>query len=420
MSTSHPKTWIKWVMLLAVLALLAAAAYSIIASRKAKSQQLAAATAAKEQVLLELAETDVVKAKMLDLAQSVPIAGSLKAVNSALVKARAAGELQGLAVREGDFVKAGQVIARIDASEYQSRLRQSQNQADSARAQVEIAQRQYDNNKALVDQGFISRTGLDTSLANLNAAQANYKAAVAATEVSAKSAADTVVRAPIAGQVSQRLAQPGERVGMDGRIVEIVDVSRLELEATLSAADSMEVRVGQSAELRIEGSARPVMARVVRINPSAQAGSRSVLAYLSIDNTEAAASDAAATSAMPLRQGLFAQGSLSTTRATLLAVPLASIRTDKPVPYIQLVENGRIVHLAVETGARGKASGGTDDEAVVAVKGVGRSLAAGATVLRGNVGTLLEGTVVRFTGQAAASDQPGVIAAPSAPAKSAP
>ena len=416
MSTPRTKTWIKWTVVLAVLALLATAAYGIIASRKAKSEQLAAAAVAKDQVLLELAETDVVKAAMLELSHGLPISGSLKAVNSALVKARVAGELQGLAVREGDFVKAGQVIARIDASEYQSRARQSQNQADSARAQVEIAQRQYDNNKALVDQGFISKTGLDTSLANLNAAQANYKAALAATEVSAKSVADTVVRAPIAGQVSQRLAQPGERIGIDGRIVEIVDVSRLELEATLSAADSIEVKVGQTAELRIEGSARPVTARVVRINPSAQAGSRSVLAYLSIDNAPAGSNDSAPVGAMPLRQGLFAQGSLSTTRATLLAVPLASIRTDKPVPYIQLIENGRIVHRPVEAGVRGKASGGTDDQVVVAVKGIGIPLAEGAVVLRGNVGTLREGTAIRFTGQAAAS----ALAAPSAPARSAP
>ena len=417
MSTLRKKTWIKWTVVLAVLALLATAAYGIIASRKARSQQLAATAAAtKDQVLLELAETDVVKAAMLELSQGLPISGSLKAFNTAVVKARVAGELQGLTVREGDFVKAGQVIARIDASEYQSRVRQSQNQADSARAQVEIAQRQYDNNKALVDQGFISKTGLDTSLANLNAAQANYKAAVAATEVSAKSVADTVVRAPISGQVSQRLAQPGERVGIDGRIVEIVDVSRLELEATLSAADSIEVKVGQTAELRIEGSARPVTARVVRINPSAQAGSRSVLAYLSIDNAQAGGNDPAAAGAMPLRQGLFAQGALSTTRATLLAVPLASIRTDKPVPYVQLIENGRIVHRAVEVGARGKASGGTDDQVVVAIKGIGSPIAEGATVLRGNVGTLREGTAIRFTGQVAAS----ALATPSAPARSAP
>jgi hypothetical protein len=99
-----------------------------------------------------------------------------------------------------------------------------------------------------------------------------------------KSLDDTVLQAPIGGVVSQRLAQPGERVAIDGKVLEIVDLSRLELEATLSAADSVQVRVGQSAAAAGRRHGQPVAARVVRINPSAQAGSRSVLAYLALDD----------------------------------------------------------------------------------------------------------------------------------------
>jgi len=333
------------------------------------------------------------------------VSGSLKAVNSAVIKARVPGELQGLAVREGDAVKAGQVIARIDATEYQSRVRQAREQAESAKAQVDVVQRQYDNNKALVDQGFISKTALDTSLANLNAAKSTHKAALAATDVAGKSLDDTVLKAPISGQVSQRLAQPGERVSIDTKIVEIVDLSKLELEATLGAGDSMDVRVGQSAQLQIEGSRQPITAVVARINPSAQAGSRSVLAYLTIDNP-GATGDAGAP---PLRQGLFAQGTLGTARASLMSVPVSAVRTDKPAPYVQAVENGVVVHKPVELGARGAAGGDT----VVAVKG----LEDGALVVRGDIGALREGTKVRFTQLAAdGSAQP----AASAPAKPVP
>jgi RND family efflux transporter MFP subunit len=170
---------------------------------------------AKAEAVVELAATDLVVAAQRNLAQGLPVSGSLKAVQSALVKARVPGELQGLTLREGDAVKAGQIVARVDAGEYQSRVRQAQEQADAARAQIDIAQRQWDNNKALVDQGFISRTALDTSLNNLNAAKANHKAALAAVEVARKSLDDTVLAAPISGVVAQRLAQPGERVGVD-------------------------------------------------------------------------------------------------------------------------------------------------------------------------------------------------------------
>jgi RND family efflux transporter MFP subunit len=284
----------KWLALGLVLLLIAFSVVRALSARKAQQEALAQAGVAKVQAVVELAGSDVIKAELRELAQGLPISGSLRAINSALVKARAAGELQGLTVREGDVVKAGQIVARIDATEYGARVKQAQEQADSAKAQIDIAQRQWDNNKALMDQGFISKTALDTSLNNFNAAQANHKAALAAVEMARKTLDDTVLRAPISGVVAQRLAQPGERVALDGRVIEIVDLSRLELEATLSAADSMNVRMGQEAMLQIEGSAKPVLAKVVRINPSAQAGSRSVLAYLAIAD------------ATGLRQGLFA------------------------------------------------------------------------------------------------------------------
>lgn len=247
------KVWIKWTVALVVVLLMVFGVLRALSARKAQQQALAAASAGKAQGLVELAASDVVRAQTLEVVQGLPVSGSLKAFNSAVIKARVAGELQGLTVREGDYVKAGQVLARIDASEYQSRLRQAREQAESAKAQVDVVQRQYDNNKALVDQGFISKTALDASLANLNAAQSTYRAAQAATEVANKSVDDTVLKTPITGQVSQRLAQPGERVAVDTKIIEVVDLGRLELEATLSAADATKVAVGQSAELQIEG-----------------------------------------------------------------------------------------------------------------------------------------------------------------------
>jgi hypothetical protein len=207
--------------------------------------------------------------------------------------------------------------------------------------------------------------------------------------VAQKSLDDTVLRAPIGGLVSQRLAQPGERVAIEARIVEIVDLGQLELEASLAAADAAAVRVGQSATLTVEGMTQPLIAKVARINPSAQAGSRSVLAYLSLPGRDG------------LRQGLFAQGTLDTAKLRVLAVPLDAVRTDKPEPYVQLVVDNRVLHQPVQTGVRGRA--GT--ESLVAVTGVAEN----ALVIRGSVGPLRAGTGVKFTAAA-------VPAAASAPA----
>ena len=392
-----------WAVALLVTVLIAAGALRALSASKARQQALVASSAASGPGRVELAQSDVVTVQARTMVQGVVISGSIKAVGSAVIKARVPGELQGLSLREGDVVKAGQVIARIDAGEYQSRARQAREQGESAKAQVSAAQRQFDNNQALVDQGFISRTALDTSLASLNAARSTYQAALAGAEVASKSLEDTVLRSPIAGQVSQRLAQSGERVGIDAKIVEIVDLSRLEFEASLGAQESMAVRIGQSAELQVEGSPQTVRATVVRINPSTQAGSRSVLVYLTIDNSLGAGNS------LPLRQGLFAQGTLGTAQASPPTLPVSSIRVDRPAPYVQAIENARVIYKAVDLGARGTAGG----EAVVAVKG----LADGTLVIRGNIGSLPEGTQVQFTRiTAPGADTAGTAAGAPAPA----
>jgi multidrug efflux pump subunit AcrA (membrane-fusion protein) len=107
----------------------------------------AAKTSAPASPVIELSASDVVRVQNMGMVLGLPVSGTLKASQSAMVKARVAGELMDLVVREGDMVKAGQVIARIDPTEYQARERQARQQADAAWAQVDIAQKQYDNNK---------------------------------------------------------------------------------------------------------------------------------------------------------------------------------------------------------------------------------------------------------------------------------
>ena len=324
----------KWIALLVIALLLALGTWRFVSARAAAQAALQAQQdVQKQQNRLQLSDGDTVKVQQVELGAVLEISGPIRAANSAFVKARLPGELLALTVREGDFVKAGQILATVDSTEYQARLRQAQQQAESAKAQVDIARRSLDNNQALVTQGFISKTALDSSIATLAANEANYRAAQAGIDLARESVNNTVLRAPISGYVAQRLAQPGERVAVDARVVEIVDLSRLELEASLSPTDSLQVKVGQTATLTIEGAANTVQAKVVRVNPTASAGSRAVLAYLAL------AADPG------VRQGLFAQGSLSTGTNSVLAVPLSAVRTDKPLPYVQLSVKGKYTIL---------------------------------------------------------------------------
>lgn len=389
-SASH-RTLPKWMWLLAIVSVVGIiwGIGRALENRSAKNEALQASVASPA-ASLRIPDGEWLTVKSQALPLGVPITGSLSAVHSAVIKARVPGELRDLQLREGDSVAQGQVVARVDATEAEARFRQAKLQADASQAQVAIQQRQYDNNRALVDKGFISSTALATSSANLQAAQANYAAARAAQDGARKSLDDTVLRSPISGQVARRMVQNGERVNVEAPIVEVVNLSALELEAQLPANDSAQVRVGQQAQLQLRASngqaPQLLQAQVVRINPSASAGNRAVPVYLQVEAGDAAA---------PLRPGMYVEGFIQTAQTEALAVPLSAVRTDQPLPYVQTVHDGVVQHSPVQLGVQSVGQAQT----WVAVQG----LVAGQSVLSGQVGGIPAGTRVQLqAGNAAA------------------
>lgn len=377
MTSSKRFSWKGW-LLLAVLVL--AIGFGVFrALGKRQVQQAAAGRAAaalQEAPVYQLSATDMVQVGQMGLQQVVQVSGSVKAVQTAVIKAKVAGELQGLTKREGEAVRAGEVVARIDSADAEARVRQADQQAQATLAQVRIARRALENNQALVGQGFISPTALDTTAANLAAAEANHQAAQAALDIARKALTDTTLRSPIAGQVSARLVQNGERVALDTRVLEVVDLSAWEVELALAPAEAALVRVGQTVTMVVEGLPKAVEGRVVRSNPTVQAGSRNVLVYAQLAATPG------------LRQGLFAQGRLVVGQLDALAVPASAVRNDQPQPYLQVVQDGVIRHWTV----RALGQGERDGVAMVALEG----LPAGTPVLRAEAGAVREGTAVRL------------------------
>jgi membrane fusion protein, multidrug efflux system len=189
--------------------------------------------------------------------------------------------------------------------------------------------------------------------------------------------------------------QPGERVAPDARIVEIVDSSRMELEASVPPADVVQLRVGQKAVVQVDGLSEPLAAQVVRINPSAQAGTRSVLAYLALPPSSA------------MRQGLFARATIELQRKRALVVPASTVRHDQAQPYVLVLQDGRARQRRVALGLRGTAGSSAANEAVLEVT---NGLAEGEVVLRGTVGALREGTNLKL--QAAGTSTESAPGAP--------
>ena len=385
-----PKTrrWQRWLVALLVVAAVVLLAQRLLAKRSAVAAEAANAAASAPTPQLELAALDLLPVQRSTLSRRLEVSGSLKAVNTAFVKARVAAELKTLTVREGNAVRAGQVIGQFDTTEFDWRLRQAEQQAAAARAQADIAQRTLANSKALVAQGFISPTALELAISSEAGAQATLQAALAAVQLARKSRADATLTAPISGLVAQRLAQPGERVALDARIVEIVDLSRLELEAAIAPQDLALLRVGAAASLQPDGSTDAVPARVVRINPSASAGARTVAAYLAVAPHPA------------LRHGMFARGTVELGQAAALAIPLSAVRLDQAQPYAIRLHDGRAQRRVLTLGQRGRPTQGPDSGDWVEVLS---GLAPGDQVLAASAGLVADGVRLKLPAQAPAT-----------------
>lgn len=371
-----------WIIL--VISLLAAGVAGAMLKKRSQQQASAIPTAAQPPAVLEFLPSDIMQVKAGDLRQLMPLSGSLRAVNQASVKAKVGGEVREVLVREGEAVKAGQVLIKMDTSDYQSRVDQAAGALQAARGQLDIATKTRDNNKALLDKGFISKTAFDNAESQFGIARANVESARGALDVAQKALADTVIRAPISGLISMRMVQPGEKVATDNRLLDVVDLTQMEMEAAVPSGDIMHVSLGQEVQVRVEGMPKPLTGKVVRINPATQAGSRSIMVYIQIANSDGL-----------LRVGMFGEAQLTTAKKSgVLAVPASAVQTNGGNTFVYAIENARLVQKPVTLGMKGNNGEGG---AVEILSG----LNADTQIVKTNLGTLRSGTPVKVAQTAA-------------------
>ena len=303
-------------------------------------------TASNEQSIpaIEFLDQDTYVIESRPLVQQMDISGTVSAVSQAVVKSRIAGEVSKVFVKEGDFVKAGQLLAQLDLLEVQARLKEKTAIAASNQAQADLAQKNLDKNQQLLSKNFVSEVAVDNAASNLSVAKAQLDAALAQVALAQKQLSDATVRAPISGQVAERTIQAGEKTAIDAKLFSIVDLSQLEVSVSVPSADIGRVSTGQMAELQIEGISNPQKAKVVRINPATASGSRSVPIYLALQQPSE-----------KVRAGLFAQGKLTfASAADVLAVPIEAIREiNGQTAVYQLSPNNVLVISPVSLGLKG-------------------------------------------------------------------
>jgi membrane fusion protein, multidrug efflux system len=329
---------------------------------------------------LEFLPQEIFKVTPIELKQTMALSGALRAVDQASVKARVAAEVREVLVREGESVTAGQILVRMDTSEFQARVDQAKGNLHAMRAQLDIATKNRDNNRALLDKGFISRAAFDNTASQFAAAQANVESAQGALDIVQKLLNDSVVRAPISGLIAVRNVQPGEKVSTDYKLLDIVNLKKMECEALVPTSDIPKIKIGQSVQLHIEGLAEEFIGNVTRINPATQAGSRSIAIYIQVANPQDM-----------LKVGMFVDAQLVLrTKANVIAIPQTAVHKESSGAYVYALENNLIVRKNITLGQEGRSG-------EVALIEITSGLNAEDQIVKTDMGNLRPGTAVRMT-----------------------
>jgi RND family efflux transporter MFP subunit len=203
------------------------------------------------------------------VAQVLDLAGIAEPVRRATLATRLMGSVTAVLVQEGDRVRAGQVLARIDQRDLEARRSQVEASVAGAEAVRQDALTQARRMRALYADSAAAQAQLDAAETGLARAEAAARAGRAAAAELEATRAYADVRAPFAGTVTRRHIDPGTFVAPGAPILEVEDASRLRISVAAPPEAARRLTPGQPLPATIEGAAVP--ATVEGVVPAAGA-----------------------------------------------------------------------------------------------------------------------------------------------------
>jgi RND family efflux transporter MFP subunit len=301
---------------------------------------------------------DVGSVTRQDLVEPLTVRGPVVALPNQDVKiaAQVAGRVDRLAVAEGDWVRAGQVIAEIDPRPFNDQKRQAAAAVSQAKASVESARLNLERTERLFQRGIAAGKEVEDARVQRAAADASLEQATAVLDIADRDLSRTHVASPITGQVVKRLVNVGEQV--DGTaaqpIIEVANLDSIEVAAGVPAEHLGRVKVGQTATIRSDAYPdQPLTGQIIAIAPAVDVASNTALARIRVANT-----------GRLLKVGMFVQASvgLSVHKGALTVPPSAVAKGE---------EEAAVYVVAGETATRTKVKLGIETtDAVEILEGV--------------------------------------------------
>lgn len=285
------------------------------------------------------------------------VVGTVRAKLRSVIEAKVSGKIEQLLVVPGQQVRAGEMLAKVDAREVQARY----DQAVALRQQAEADLKRL---TSLFEQKILSQAEFD-------GAQAKARVAVAGVTEAETMLGYTKVTAPFAGVITRKHADVGDLATPGKPLLELEDSTVLRLEADVPEAVVGKLKLGDKLPVRISALETELDSVVSEIAPAADPNSRTFLVKLDLPVVSG------------LRAGQFGRVAMPVGETTALRVPVAAVVQRGQMEIVFIVVDGRAQLRLVKTGKR---IGGE----VELVSGV----SAGEKVVVENVGRLLDGQPV--------------------------
>jgi membrane fusion protein, multidrug efflux system len=276
-----------------------------------------------EPTMLQFTPNEVATVKRTPIPVTLQATGVVAAERSAIVRAKTSAVITQLNVSEGQAVKAGQVLAVLDSSELQQRVAAQDGAMAASQARMAVAKKARDQQQALFNQQYISQSALDTAQSGYDAAVGDARAAQAQVALAKQTLGDAVLRSPVNGVVAKRMVQLGEKVSFDTPLMQIVDLTTLELQCWVPPDALSQLQVGGKVQVVISGVSTPIAASIKRVLPVADAATRQIGVVIALPN-----------SSQNIKAGLQATALIVLSTAQELAVPTAAIADNAGVSSV--------------------------------------------------------------------------------------
>jgi membrane fusion protein (multidrug efflux system) len=293
-----------------------------------------------------------------DLPETIAVTGSLVSIANVDVKAEIIGRLIKFPKREGELVKAGEVVAQVDEANYQLAVRQAEAAMLVAKAGLERSRVMASHNQAELEraQNLMQSGGItdkDLSLAEVSQrdsqaqvllAQAQLDQASAALDVARKKLRDTAILSPVSGAIERKYINAGAYVEAPTMVFRVVDNRQLELESPVPSAQLGQVRPGQTMSFRVNSyPSVSFEGKVIEVGPAVDALTRSAKLRIRVDNTSGR-----------LKAGMFAEGEILTgVQQRAINIPATAVYRAEGTSagsYVFVVENNRAVRRSIRIG----------------------------------------------------------------------